>query len=129
MLRSGNYRWALPEVKLDTPGAAPVIVAPRAPDPITGSAVVPLQEGTGAPFTELSRIRLRYVQQSWAGQVLHDSWRDPAHAEAVPSGRLGDKIHAAVLRAHQGDIIEIVIAADPAGNDESSVVVLSLDQV
>lgn len=61
--------------------------------------------------------------------MLHDSWRDPGHAEAVPTGPLHDEIFGAVLRAHQGDIIEIVLAATPATSGESSVLVLSLEEV
>ncbi len=67
--------------------------------------------------------------KSWHGQVLHDSWQDPGRPEAVPTGSLGDEVFGAVLRAHQGDIIEIVLAAEPENGNESSVVVLSLDNV
>lgn len=144
VLSGGTYQWSLPEVKLGAPGAAPTIVGQTAPDPITGSTVFPLHKGNGAPFTDPSRTRLRYVQQSWSGHVLHDSWRDPGYAEAFPTGRLGDKILVAVLLAHRGDVLEIVIPS-PTGftpssangftpspatdKGESSVVVLSLDQV
>lgn len=126
-----HQHWALPKVDLGAAGAdiAPTIVAPTAPDPMTGSAILPLRYGDGAPFTTLARVRLRYVRQSWHGRVLHDSWRNPGHPEAVPTGPLGDEIFGAVLRAHRGDIIEIVLAADPGSGGESSVVVLSLDKV
>jgi hypothetical protein len=119
----------LPVVKLNPSGAAPTIEASTAPDPITGSAVVHLREGNGAPFTELSQVRLHYVRQSWSGQLLHDSWRNPGRAETVPAGRLAVRIHVAMLQAHQGDVIQIVVPSSTASNGQSEVIVLSLDEV
>jgi hypothetical protein len=129
MLRAGAYRWTLPVVSLNAPGAAPTIVASTAPDPVTGSAVVQLRQGNGAPFTDLSRVRLRYVRQSWSGQLLHDSWSAPGHPEDMRAGRLGDKIHATLLQAHQGDLVQTVVPSNAASNGQSDVVVLSLDAV
>lgn len=129
MLKGGTYHWALPKIDLGDADSAPTILTPTAPDPITGSAILPLRSGNGAPFTKLARVRLRYVQRSWHGQVLHDSWKEPGHPEAVPTSSTGDEMFGALLRAHQGDVIEIVLAADPGSGNESSIVVLRLDKV
>jgi hypothetical protein len=125
----GTYRWVPPRVTLGAAGAAPTIVVPTTPDPVTGSTSFHLQKGAGALFTSLDRVRMRYLQQSWQGQVLHDSWHDPGHAEAIPAaGPFRDAMLGALLGGHRGDIIEVVIPASPATGGESSVVVLSLDQ-
>lgn len=122
----GTYRWLPPRVTLGAAGAAPTIVVPTAPDPVTGSTTLPLQKGAGALFMSLARVRMRYLQQTWRGQVLHDSWHEAA--EAVPAGPFGVAMRGALVGAHQGDIIEVVLPATPATGGESSVAVISLDQ-
>jgi hypothetical protein len=125
----GTYRWVPPRVTLGAAGAAPTIIVPTAPDPMTGSTSLTLQKGAGATFTALDRVRLRYFQQSWSGKVLHDSWQDPGHAEAVPAGEFGRGLQAALLGAQRGAIFEVVVPATPATGGESSVLVLSVEQV
>jgi hypothetical protein len=127
----GEYKWLPPRVTpAEEPGGRPMIAAGAGRDPVTGSTMFPVVQGTGAVLTDPSKALVRYVEQSWDGKhTAHDSWRSPGHAEAVGSADpVAAQIHLALTQARVGDLIEIVAPASVvAVAGQSAVIVIAVE--
>lgn len=121
----GDYRWTPPIVRpASSPDARPEVLAGKGPDPVSGSVLEPIVEGTGPALTDPARARIRYIQQSWDGStVVHDSWQNSGSSEPVPTDAVGARISLALARAHIGDLYELVLSTRSAAavNGQSAV--------
>ena len=125
-LTGGTYRWELPHVTLPArEGNRPSLPAGPGPDPVTGSTMYKLRDGSGAAVVEADQAKVRWLSQSWDGQhVGHDSWATAAMGEPLPSGYLGARMQLAALHGQVGDLYEIVAPANKAGIAGQSAIVV-----
>src|SRR5579872_1268085 len=93
-INGGEYRWKPPTVQpASNPDGRPEVAAGAGPDPVSGSVIMPLVQGTGPALTNPNQARIRYIHQSWdASTVVHDSWRNGGAPEALPDDDVGARI-------------------------------------
>jgi hypothetical protein len=129
-INGGEYRWKPPTVRpASNPDGRPEVAAGLGPDPISGSVIMPIVQGTGPALTNPNQARVRYIHQSWdASKVVHDSWQNGGAPEAIPDDDVGARISLILNRAHVGDLYELVLSARSfaAVNGQSAVVVVQI---
>lgn len=129
-LNGGTYQWQLPRVTAGpAEGGRPRVPAGEGPDPTTGSTMYTVRAGAGATVTDIDRVKIRWISQSWDGQhVGHDSWQSAAAGESIPTGYLGARVQLAATRGHVGDVYEFVAPAtsDAAVAGQSAIVAVEV---
>ena len=130
----GTYRWTIPKVTFPGP---PVAIEPSAvPDPITGRGQRPLAVCNGPMVVQgdraklRSKLRVHVLVQSWNGRIItHNTWRDHAGGEPLPSGALGDVVFNQLYLMRLGCVMEYVLPATQGvpGIHSTSVLIIQLD--